>query len=211
MFWYFITAMVFFVTLTEILGGSTRSVRCDDGIDWPKLPRRFDYESILRITVDEGSLTSGKIILKNPTKDTPPGTVLLTGSVSSRIANEISVVLDQKPGESNLKIRVPRQSLHRSCVSLEAVVYVADETELIQVNVQNSNIHIESQGLDTSALQLSTSNAPIDLDCAWNGKDLTLRTTNGRIRISHPLKAENSVILGKSSQYDNKLSNLLLL
>ncbi|CEG78685.1 hypothetical protein RMATCC62417_13258 [Rhizopus microsporus] len=199
MFWYFITAMVFFVTLTEILGGSTRSVRCDDGINWPKLPKRFDYESILRITVDEGSLTSGKIILKNPAKDTPPGTVLLTGSVSSRIANEISIVLDQKPGESHLKIRVPRQGLYRSCVSLEAVVYVAGETELIQIDVQNSNIHIESEGLDTSILQLSTSNAPIDLDCAWSGKDLKLRTTNGHIRISRPLKAENSVMLVSSN------------
>ncbi|KAG1437364.1 hypothetical protein G6F56_013144 [Rhizopus delemar] len=150
---------------------STSTFRCTGGTAWDSLPEQIEFGSILRISGSRG-ISTGRVILQDATEETPAGTIHLKGMVAPVNAlKRVHFTLKRVGDETHLDFQVIRESLVKICVSIEVVVFVAKETQLIHVDLPNVAIQIPVlENADT--LQLSTSNSPIVFDSAWKGKRL---------------------------------------
>ncbi|KAG2228495.1 hypothetical protein INT48_005062 [Thamnidium elegans] len=175
---------------------------CAHGVEWTDVPKQIEYFAGLKIRVIGGSLSSGKIIIKTITSDSMLengiiiGTVHATALVSppSLINNsDLSFSITHFSNGTTLEFYLPQDLSSRACVRLDAIIYVPAGTPYLTVEVQNSHIVVSDETIDVNQLGLYTTNNDIDMYSIWNGKELSLSTTNGHLELYRSIKATDSI------------------
>ncbi|KAI9267460.1 hypothetical protein BY458DRAFT_511864 [Sporodiniella umbellata] len=175
--------------------GSNASFRCTNAVPWTDLPEKVHFGPQLTISSSRG-ISAGRVILQDATEQTPQGTVHIKGLISSGASAQHVRFHQQTEGEeTRLEFEINRDSILHFCVSLEIVIYVAQNTSQIAIDLPNVAVQIPGTLANTDSLRLTTTNAPIQLDSPWRGQNLYMSTTNAQIQLSKPVLAQASVTL----------------
>lgn len=175
---------------------------CAHGVEWTDVPKQIEYFAGLKIRVIGGSLSSGKIVIKTITSDSALengiiiGTVHATALVSppSLIHNsDLSFSISRFSNGTTLEFYLPHDLSSRTCIRLDAVIYVPARTPYLTVEVQNSHIVVSDETIDVEQLGLDTTNNDIDMYPAWSGQVLSLSTKNGHLESHRAIEATDSV------------------
>jgi hypothetical protein len=171
---------------------------CTHGIKWETLPDKFEFgDKGVKIHVVGGHLSGGRIEIK--TIDEQDENAFTTGTVTTSVLlspgslskdPELGYSLTDLPNGTTFEIFIPQHlSALRSCISLNAVIYVPKKlVPHVVIEVQNTRLVVQDDILDIRNLILATTNSAIDFLPQWTGDSLTLQTTNGHIDVREPIK-----------------------
>lgn len=207
-FYFFCICLV--IRLIDLLsGGVSLGGSCTHGVVWEDLPKQFEYDDGLKVSVVGGHITGGHIVIKSIEESTSEEdgaivkgiikpTVMISPASLGRSA-DISYSETHIMNGTILEINVPQNLPSGACVSLNAVIYVPKNSGFLILELQNSRIEVTDHRLDIEKVLLQTTNQAIEYNPVWQGEDLYLTTTNALIDLKQPINNSRSVLLTTSN------------
>ncbi|KAI8084403.1 uncharacterized protein B0P05DRAFT_37324 [Gilbertella persicaria] len=204
LFYFFCICLV--IRLIELLSGNAvYSGTCPDGMIWDKLPDHINFSSDgLKIQVVNGHLSAGQINLKR-IDDTDRQEGIVTGTIKATVlVSPNSLIndpgLDCRVVHSSegtlLEIKIPQHYDGRSCVSLNADIYLPDSLSHLHILATNVKVKFKDTGvLKIDQLYVRSSNEDIEMGSEWQGQTSTLTTTNAKIYLEKTMTAVQDVTL----------------
>lgn len=203
-FYFFCICLV--IRLIGLLsGGVNYADSCSHGFLWRSLPDSFTFNNNgLKIRVVGGSLSGGHIVIKRVPEGS--GVDSATTGIVKATALVSPASLEDNPdltyslthldnGSTTLEIYIPHDLSSRSCVSLNAVIYVPDTLEFIALEVQNTHIETSNEVLQIDVASLVTTNAAFEFDSKWVGKVIELKTSNAHIELNQPISNADDIVI----------------
>ncbi|KAI9494034.1 hypothetical protein BDB00DRAFT_343435 [Zychaea mexicana] len=153
---------------------------CHASVTWDDMPETINVEKDVWISV-EGHVSSGSVIVHSMADSGQEGSIQTQIHVTPSLVEELSYELHDGR-QTQLTIRLPQQGDH--CVQVDMEIYLPDKAEQLRLSINNVPIKVMDPQSHMDLTDLRTTNAPIDLSNAWEGKRLTLQTANADIHMS---------------------------
>lgn len=190
---------------------------------WEDLPSKIDLKQDLFLVIEGPVTMSESFIDIHPSSDRDMGWIESEINISPTSlidSSELYYSLEQQDDETRLKLHLPPWDWKhdgdyvRPCVQVRMNIYLPDKVKSLRTSVNNIPIHVTDGShvakwedveldnvvtLETDRVELTTANAAILVDAAWEGDTMTLTTSNGEIRLMGPMEAGDWIRLQSSN------------
>jgi hypothetical protein len=192
-------------------------------VRWEDLPSKIDVEQDLYLAIEGPVTMSESFINIHPSSDRDKGWIESEINISPASlvdSSDLYYSLEQQDDETRLKLHLPPWdwkhdgTYDRPCVQVRMNIYLPDKIKSLRASANNIPIHVTDGSrvakweeveqdnvvtLETDRVELSTTNAAILVDAAWEGDTMALTTANGEIRLLGPMEAGDWIRLQSSN------------
>ncbi|KAI9255622.1 hypothetical protein BDA99DRAFT_517243 [Phascolomyces articulosus] len=160
---------------------------CQASVLWESMPEKINIEKDLWVSV-EGHVSTGSVIVHS-LPDNSEGSIQTQIHVTPSLMDQLSYELHEGR-QTQLTLRLPQNEQGKYCIKVDMEIWLPDKSEQLRVGINNAAVKILDPLQQMDLTDIKTTNGPIEMNDAWEGKRLALQTANADVHVSSTANIE---------------------